>query len=42
MDIRQYIQEKSHDKALEPHKLLDFSVENGWVGTENTRFQHFA
>lgn len=23
-------------------KLLDFSVENGWVGTANTCFQHFA
>lgn len=26
----------------EPYKLLDFSVENGWVGTANTRFEYFV
>lgn len=26
----------------EPHKLLDYSISKGWVGTENTRFQYWS
>lgn len=26
----------------EPYKLLDFSIENGWVGTANTHFHNFG